>query len=512
VFGVAIFSWKKSGSSEERSGVGAAAAPGVGAAGGSADKAGGSGDSDFVPQPEKARKWFDHAKVYADSSNFDGALAAYANGIKLDPDTMSAHEAMLAAAISYNKRGGKPATGKEVRQIEDSHPITKFAAAEFAWMKELTNLSLAAKTLEAAIKARQLEFGKWIAPRVLNVALTQKKVSKGQMSQLKELFKQVEAWDEAIKALAKAKELDPTDNALDHEYKDLSAQRAMAAGGYDRAIGQEGGFRSFVKDSEKQRQLIEQESIVTSQSTEERNLQRAREEYEKKPNVPDVLNQYAQLVKKQGTPAAEQLAYEIYMKGYQATGEYRFRMLAGDIRLEQARREADALEAKGVSAEDVAAAKRRVADLEAEEYEDRVAKYPTNRELKMRLGEIEFVRGNLDNAMAQLQAAKDEPKLRVRAGHMFAKCMAAEGWHREAIDEYRDALQNVEASDRDRELAVRYDLMLSLIEEAKKSRRIDFANEALEICSGIVRKDIAYRDIRAKRREIEDLQKQLAGG
>ncbi len=286
----------------------------------------------------------------------------------------------------------------------------------------------------------------------------------------------------------------------------------MTAGGYERAVGQEGGFRSFVKDSEKQRQLSEQDAIVTSQSAEERNLQRAKEAYEKTPNVPDVLNQYAQLVKKQGSPQAEELAYEVYMKGYQATGEYRFRMFAGDIRVEQARREADALQSKGASADDIAASKKRVADLEAEEYEDRVAKYPTNREMKMRLGEIEFARGNLDNAMAQLQAAKDEPKLRVRAGHMFAKCMAAEGWHREAIAEFREALANVEGGDKDRELSIRYDLLLSLIEEAKKSRRIDFASEALEICSGIVRKDISYRDIRAKRREIEDLPKSLQGG
>ncbi|HVP73868.1 MAG TPA: hypothetical protein VMS30_09025, partial [Phycisphaerales bacterium] len=254
--------------------------------------------------------------------------------------------------------------------------------------------------------------------------------------------------------------------------------------------------------------------IVTSLSTDERNLARAKEAYEKTPNVPDVINQYAQLVKKQGTPQAEQLAYEIFMKGYQDTGEYRFRMFAGDIRLEQARRSADILAAKGdaVAAAAAAEARRQLADLEAQEFEERISKYPTNRDLKMRLGEIEFVRGNLDNAMAQLQAAKDEPKLRVRAGHMLARCFAAEGWHREAIDEFRDALQYVEGTDKDRELSIRYDLMLSLVEETRKSRSVDLAREALDICSGIARKDITYRDIRAKRREIEDLQKELGAG
>ena len=495
---MAIFSWKKGTGSEGK--------------GGGDNGAGNPTGAEFTPQPEKARTWFDHARKAADATNFEGALTYYANGIKLDPETMSAHEAMFEVALKYANRGGQPATGKEIKHIEDNHAISKFAAAEFAWFKEVTNLSLAMKALEAAIKAGQREWGRWIAPQVLRVAQTQKKVSKGQVVQLKELFKQVEAWEEAIKALAKAKELDPTDNSLDHEYKDLSAQRAMTAGGYERAAGQEGGYRSFVKDSDKQRQLAESDSIVASQSTEERNLLRAKEAYEKTPNVPDVLNLYAQLVKKQGTQQAEELAYEIYMKGYQATGEYRFRMFAGDIRIEQARRTADTLQAKGAPADELAAARRRVADLEAEEFEDRVAKYPTNREIKMRLGEIEFSRGNNEAAMQQLQPAKEEPKLRVRAGHMLARCMAAEGWHREAIGEYKEALGNVDATERERELAIRYDLMLSLIEEARKERSTQLAGEALEICSGIIRKDITYRDIRAKRREIEELQKGLAGG
>lgn len=504
---MAIFSWKK-GSSEGKSG---ASGSGTGATGGVGGASGGKGGVEFEPQPEKARKWFDFAKTYAESTNYEAALHAYASGIKLDPDTMSAHEAIWDVGVKYMNNGGKPASGKEVREFEDSNPVARFAAAEFAWMKEITNTSLAIKALDSAVKAGQREYGKWVAPRILNIALKQKKVSKGQMVQLKELFKDVEAWNEAIGALQKAKELDPRDGALDHEYKDLSAQRAMDQGGYDRAQGKEGGFRSFVKDSEKQRQIAESESIVTSQSTEERNLARAKEAYEKTPAVPDVLNQYAQLVKKQATPQAEQTAYEIYMKGYQDTGEYRFRMAAGDIRLDQARRATQALEAKG-DASGAASARKAHLDLEAQEYEERVAKYPTNNDVKMRLGEIELARGNLDNSMAQLQAAKNEPKLRVRAGHLLARCFAAEGWHREAIDEFRDALQNVEGTDKDRELSIRYDLMLSLIEEARKSRNVELAREALDICSGIARKDITYRDIRTRRREIEDLQKELAGG
>ena len=109
----------------------------------------GAKKSDFEAQPEKAVKWFDHAKTKADSQGYESALVYYANGIRLEPDRMSAHEAMYEAAVRYTTKGGKPASGKEIRKLEGSHPVEKFAAAEFAWMKDLNSASLAVKFLEA---------------------------------------------------------------------------------------------------------------------------------------------------------------------------------------------------------------------------------------------------------------------------------------------------------------------------------------------------------------------------
>ena len=61
-----------------------------------------NGDAAFEPQPEKAQKWFEHAKTAAMSNNYEYALECYANGLKLDPELMSAHEAMLDAEQGKN--------------------------------------------------------------------------------------------------------------------------------------------------------------------------------------------------------------------------------------------------------------------------------------------------------------------------------------------------------------------------------------------------------------------------
>ncbi len=51
--------------------------------------------------------------------------------------------------------------------------------------------------------------------------------------------------------------------------------------------------------------------------------------------------------------------------------------------------------------------------------------------------------------------------------------------------------------------------MQSLASKAKKDENIDLAREAMDICSGIARKNISYRDIRDCRRNLDDLVKEL---
>jgi hypothetical protein len=478
----------------------------------------GEGKPAFEAQPEEARQWLDRARATAESYNYEYALFCYANAIKRDPETMSAHEAMYEAAIQYTNRGGKPASGKEIRSIDDSDPVAKFAAAEFAWMKDLTNASLALKALAAASKAEQYEYCHWIAARVLNQLRRQKKLSKGTLLQAKELFAQIGAWDEALVAGEAALALDRDDADLEQEIKDLAAQRAMDKGGYEEAGGEEGGFRRLILDAEKQRELLDEETIAKTVSIDQRNLERARQEYETNPTLPDAINKYAQLLRAQGTPEAVGQAYDIFVRGHEQTGEYRFRMNAGNIKISEAVQRTEQLREKlerNSGSDELKAeyeqAREQQLELQESEYKDRVEKYPTDRHLKFYLGEVEYERTRYQDAMGCFQKAKDEPKLRARAAHMLGRCFAAVDWHMEAIAEYKEALGVLEAGDSDRELAIRYDLMVSLIEHARAEKSPPLAREALDICSGIARRDITYRDIRGRRAEVGALIKELGG-
>jgi tetratricopeptide (TPR) repeat protein len=474
----------------------------------------------FTPDPDKAQSWFNFARTAADSANHEYALHCYASGLRFDPESMSAHDAFFAAAIAYMNKGGKPASSKEIKAIDDGTPIGRFAAAEFTWMKDIKNAKLAVKAIEAAVKANQIEWGNHVSEHVYKLLRSQKKPSKSLFVQAMDLFEQVEAYDHAIGIGQAAFQLDTRDSDLEGRLNDLSVSRTMQKGGYDKAAGKEGGYREMVRDIDKQRELEEMESISGSQSTEDRNLARAKQAYDTAPNVPDNVNTYAQLLKKRGDVESENKAYDIYIKGAQDTGEYRFRMLAGDIRIGQMARELKQLDEQidAAGGADEALRQQReslhhkLLELRRSEYTERVTKYPTDRQRKYDLGMVLIDLENYEEAMGQFQAAKDEPKIRVKSSYMLGRCFAAEGWHMEAIAEYEEALDAIDATQKELELDVRYELMVSLIAHAREEQSVDLARRALDICSGIARKNITYRDIRARRKEIDTLIKELSGG
>ncbi|MEC9234572.1 MAG: hypothetical protein VX403_11735, partial [Planctomycetota bacterium] len=63
---------------------------------------------------------------------------------------------------------------------------------------------------------------------------------------------------------------------------------------------------------------------------------------------------------------------------------------------------------------------------------------------------------------------------------------------------------------RDLELPIKYDMMVALISLAREQASRELADEAADICSEIVRKNIKYRDIRDRRREIDELAKSMS--
>ena len=473
---------------------------------------------EFVPQPEKARKWYKHAADMADRSSFETSLVYYASGLSFDPQNEDALTAMLEVAKRHVLDNGKRIAAKKTKSVDGPTPTDKMAVAVLVWMSELQNSTLAIKALEAIVKAEQTVVGQFFAPHVLGIVSRGKKPTKQQYVTVKNLCKSLESWDHALVAGQEAMHLDPTDGSLEHEIKDLSAQRAMSEGGYEKAAGREGGFRDFVKDMDKQRELEQEESLAGAGGGTEQVLARAKKRFQEEPDSAEAINKYATLLRREGTSDSLKMAEQVYMRGFKTTNEYRFRMAAGDVRMQRTRDRIRDVERQLETgeADDAELQSRRetlqsqLTEFEAKEYEERSERYPTDRNIKYHLGKVLLDRGDTEGAMGCFQKSKDEPRLRASAGHMLGRCFSIEGWHSEAVAEFKDVLSKIDATDAGIELEIRYDLMCSLIDLARLESAQEQAREALEICSAIARQDITYRDIRDRRHEIDELVRELA--
>lgn len=478
-----------------------------------------SKDPPFVPSPDKARPYVERATKAMDQSSFDAALFYFANSMKLDPGNAIVHDQMYECAKQFHASSGKPAVSADAKPLEGPSSVDKLAIAAFYWMRDLNSLDRALDMLQASVTAQQTAFGTWAAPKVFNLLSVahRDKPSKRSLLRAKDLFMSVAAWEEAKLCVETALKLDPSDMQLDREFKQILAHRAIEAAGYHKEGGATGNFRGNVKDLDAQRALAEHEAITGSAGTEERNLARTKADYEANPLVPENVNKYCLALRRMGVPEHETTAYRVYLKAYEDLKEYRFKMAAGDIKLLRAQRElTKAEDAAKAAPEDATAAanhariRKAVLDLQVAEFRERIQQYPTDRTIKSDLGRILFELGEYEEAMGCLQVAKEEPKMKVSAAHMLGRCFAVAGWHSEAIGEFKEALAALDVTTQDREQDIKYDLMLSLIEIAKSERSAQHARDAAEICSTILRKDISYRDIRQKRKDLDALVKELA--
>lgn len=477
----------------------------------SQESASGETPASIQPNPAKADPWFRHADNAKDSLQNAYALKLFASGLSFDNTRLDLVESILSCAILHRDQGGKSAPSSEKKEIEGMGPYGKFASAYYAWLRDLGNIKVALEFMRQALAFDSMAWANHHANTIFKMHLSGKTSKKGWV-ELMRLCGEANNWDLAQQAGAKARELDPSDGDLDTEMKNLAASRAMTEGGYTEAAGNEGGFRKMIKDADKQKELQEEETLAGGAETAAAPLERARQAYEADPADTNAVAKLLQLLRRVGDSDALNEAKRVALAAFKTTSEYRFRMFAGDLEIKVAeqrledRRKAALEDADNQElALQLEEADRSLQELKFGEYSERVEKYPTDRKRKYDLGTVLFRLGRTEEAMAQFQAAKDEPRLHADAAHNLGLCFHAEGWFVEAVAEFDEALSRVESSEREKILDMKYDLMLGLIEGAKAEKDLEMAQRAKSICSEIARTNIAYRDIRDRRREVDEV-------
>lgn len=466
--------------------------------------------------PEKAAKFFEHARNRHETESYNYAMQLWLDGLKQHPLSMEGLKGFFETARQYLEKGGKGVPRDVAKAINGGKSqIEKYLLSLLEWGCDPAN---SAAAVRAAVNAAELglrEPAVWIAERALKFAANDRRPRKDLLVQLMTACAKIEAYELAVRAGDAAVRLDPSDAKLAAEVRNMSAQATMTRGGYEKT-GESGGFMSNVRDAAKQTRLEAEDRIAKTEETLDGLLAAAKTDYEARPEDKPSIQKYVKYLLERGRPEDEATAVGLLLESYEKFKEYRFKQAAGRVRIQQARRKIAELEKAAQTDEGakerMVAARRALLDVETSEYQEQVAAYPTDLGLKFEYGKRLQESGRHEEAIAQFQESKVDVRLRAKSLYHLGVSFGAIDFNDEAIDTFRAALDLGGEQDENTKMALRYGLMASLMGRAAEQRSLADAEEAGKLASSIAIQQINYRDIRAKREELKALTAKLRGG
>jgi tetratricopeptide (TPR) repeat protein len=467
--------------------------------------------------PDKAEKFFGHARTVAETGNYEYAMQLYLSGLRFDPNNMTAMQAFFQTSAQFlNSPEGKKGPGKDTaKSVADATDVHRYLKGLLDWAMKPTEAELAVQALEKACTLNLQEPANWIGERALGACLREKKPEKRRIMRVCDAFVKVQQWEKAIASAEQALRLDPSDGELGKRIREMAANATMTKGGYGKT-GQEGGFRENIRDVKKQQELEAADRISKTEETIEMLIERAEAELIKRPTDQPTMEALAKRLLERGKPADEERVHAMYTDMFTKFGQFRYREQAGDIRIRQKARKVRELRSmleKSPGNEMIERMKqqeeRELVELEASEFALRVENYPTEMNRKYELAKRYMYLERFDDAIALLQETQQDAKLRQGSQNQLGLAFLKIGYFEESVQVYRQALEKQDTVP-ELELELRYHLMLALIEQGKASKDANSLRDADKQASSIAMKQFNFRDIRAKRDEIKKLLTELA--
>ncbi len=477
---------------------------------------GGDGEKDkdkVVYSPEKAKKFFEHARTVQETGNPEYAMSLWLGGLRFDPGNMEGLTSFFGCAAQFleaDVKGKGP--GKDVvNSVSGKSEVDKYLRGILEWSMKPSEASFAVRALEAAAVMRLKEPAQWIGDRALGFALKERKVRKDLLLKIAEAFKTMEDPDRAVRAAEEAVKVDPSDGELAAYVRNLAALATMNRGGYTQTSGSDGGFRANIRDAKKQQLLEEGDRLVKTEDTVERLLKAAEEDYAKRPNDLPAVEVLCKRLLERAKPTDEARAFDLYMKTFEWSKQFRFRELAGDIKMRQGHRKIrdlekmlDASPGSEMLTNMLTSEREDLLKLEVQEFTLRVEAYPTDIGRKYELAKRLFQLNRLDDAIGLFQETQTDSKLRVPSLNFMGQAFYKIKYYDEAEASFRQALDSGDMAP-ETALDLRYNLFTSLMEVGKASRSVDKLREADKIASQIAMKQFNYKDVRTRREEIKAL-------
>ncbi len=453
-----------------------------------------------------ADNFFTKADQARKKKNYDYALELYQQGLQIDPDRVEERKRLRQAQVlrildkGGNTQGGAGAIfknglllgnikklGIQKKYEEQIIEIEKFLCVAPQNAGHLFLLAEAFLATERTSSAKQA---------YLEVTETDASNTEAWKS-LGRIYEQEKLLDDAIECWERVRVAAPQDAEAGKAIRNLSAAQMMAKA-EERKQGGEGSYRDLLKSEEDSAKLEQASSIIRTAEDARSAVDISREKAEADPANSRLWRDLGDVQAKardyDGARASYEKAREVNPQDMYASDKLgSLREAIYVDRIEGLRQKAAAGDAAAATEMEQVVAEQK--DFMMTDYARRVMDHPTDFGLKYKYGELLVQGGQWDEAIAQFQNARKDPKFVTGSTYMIGKAFFNKNLHDLAIKEYGAALEQIKESDSEMAKSVRYDLALAYEKKGSKEKALEFLEEIMSV-------DISFRDVSQKVTEI----------
>ena len=417
--------------------------------------------------------------------------------LKSCPDFLAGRQLARKAALA--KTGGKKSlfstasfSALKIQAQVKKDPLEALDAIEKCLEAEPNNPQLNQTLREAALAANLPEVAAFALETILESSPKDTKT----LHELAKHQQQFGAPDKAVELYQRILEITPNDMAAIKGMKDASASASMQSGGWEK---EETTYRDLIKNKEQAVALEQQSRVVRSEEMIENLLAELHAKAEAEPGNIDTSRRIAELYeqKEDWENAANWFSYAAALSNNSDMALVR---KASDLQIRQfdiaisAREDYIAAnpgtpESQAYEAE-LPALRAQRSELALQFARTRVEQNPTDLQFRFELGELLAEQELWQDAIPELQKARQNPNVRTRAMSLLGRCFTARGMLDLAAKTLSDAASELVAMD-----AVKKDVIynLGLVYE-----KMDDKEKSIDCMKQIYEVDYGYRDVAAR--------------
>jgi tetratricopeptide (TPR) repeat protein len=432
--------------------------------------------------------------------NFGYAISLLQGILKQEPEFLTGRQLLRRAEITKQKAAKKTlfnistapiAVMKAQRELKKD-PKRAVEMIEKVLEEEPYNRQANLVLKEAAVGAGWPEVGVFALRTLLEEHPRDVKV----LHELGRLYHQMGQNEHEVEVYNRITEIDPLDAEAVRLGKDASARASMTTGGWTQAES----YRDLIKDKEAAVSIEQQSRMHLRGESLERQIAETYARHQAEPQNVDLARRLGGL-HEQNDDLESAIAWYQYAADLKSGSDSGLIRKVSDLKIKRSEREIaeheEFLATHGAQGElyqkrveELTAAKKKRAEMLIDEARKRVERNPTDLQMHFELGEHLMHAGQYREALPELQRARQNPNVRLKAMNLIGLCYRELGMLDLAMKQLDDAAREILSMDAMKKEIV-YNLGLVYAQTGEREKSLNCMKQIYEADYGY--KDVAER-------------------